>query len=858
MVQDSASKSTGKSPLRPLTSPEKMKLSKELSFSCVSDEQPQNSIFKGEDSQAPAIHSEDLKKLHVPKPPKDPQKPVLMTRVQTRKARTADEVRNAMRGAVACPVSLDTGSQPLDYTGEMWCFALIDKGPGGPRFDGHGMVLPHSILGSLEDFRSYQEVTGDTELVRRIPDSQRDHPSEASGGQHTGAGEEGLGVPPGHRDIQSNALQHWRTHMRQRRRQQDFLSNLLHRPAENLLMNQANRFRETQEQRELMNQVLPVLHSGYGYRVGSEFWSLPQRFGDELSGITATLTQTEQGKREAVVHVGQPHSICQESGNLCAETLHSATRTWEQSMYLQHQRQELREVLKDMDFNKPDIDGLEVIGSGKPFTSVTVYRSPLLEEEEEEKEQKKMKQENLDPLAQYDDVVLDALLIPALRFCGQPAHWTGSSTSYQGEVGISARINFEALTGERASSHLELHNEGSTALYYTWQQLPLPHSFPNLRSQTTTPHFYFNSSTGVILPGDTQQVEFVFKSEVPGIRSEVWQLNTHPVLLGGASMQVTLRGVALYQDKTADHKLYVQRELEKKVVVKVCRSMVYEVLRGVRTPERPSSPAELYITEEQEFLRKNPKLQYRCEPVEALKRLWQEVTPGHSWDLSGDTLRQVVLSLPDQESAQDSLTREQGLARLNSLLLQLSQPLLKHNPLTAATIGQQLWGKLLDRLASEAIWLRHLLGLPETDTWTEKTQEPLIPDHVLVENIKKDEKSEKKGGSPAKEEKSGDKKGESKSAMEKSVERGRRGEEVGKRPGGKQGKELATEPGLTDASPQSVDHQPPDDHSIKPEVMDRYRRRLHQEVYVLMEGLVETLCDLVDELKEGEGQEPEL
>lgn len=42
-----------------------------------------------------------------------------------------------------------------------------------------------------------------------------------------------------------------------------------------------------------------------------------------------------------------------------------------------------------------DIDGLEVIGSGKPFTFVTVCRSPLLEKEEEDKEHKGMKKENL-------------------------------------------------------------------------------------------------------------------------------------------------------------------------------------------------------------------------------------------------------------------------------------------------------------------------------------------------------------------------------------------------------------------------------------------------------------------------------
>lgn len=46
----------------------------------------------------------------------------------------------------------------------------------------------------------------------------------------------------------------------------------------------------------------------------------------------------------------------------------------------------------------------------------------------------------------------------------------------------------------------------------------------------------------------------------------------------------------------------------------MCRSITYEMLQGIHTPERPSSPAELYITEEEEFTRKNPKV-YATIPV---------------------------------------------------------------------------------------------------------------------------------------------------------------------------------------------------------------------------------------------------
>ncbi|XP_076001486.1 MYCBP-associated protein isoform X2 [Genypterus blacodes] len=643
----------------------------------------------------------------------------------------------------------DTGSQTLDHTGSM-----------GLRFDEEGMVLPHSILGSLEEFRSYLVASGETELLGRIQKLQGDHPWEASGGQHAEEEHKAFEVHAGPPNLQGNALQHWQTHMKQRRYQQGVLSGLLHRPVQNLLMNKANQFRETQEQRELLNQSLPRICSGYGFRVGSEFWSLPQRFGDDMSGIAATLTRTEKGKRRPVTHIGQPSSIRQESGSIHAESRHPASRTWDQSVYLLQQYEELTKFGKDMDFKKPDIDGLEVIGSGKPFTNVPASPCPSLEKEEEEEENEHVED---DPRAQSDD----ELTIPALRFCGQLAFWSGNSTSNQGEVGISARLNFEALTGEKASNHLELHNEGNTAICFTWHQLPLPHSFPNLVSQTTSPHFYFKSSAGLILPGETQQVEFIFKSKAPGIQTQLWQLHTHPVLQGGASILVTLWGVALYQDTTADQRRAIETKLEKAVTVKMCRPIIYEVLQGVRTPERCSSPAELYITEDQEFLSKNPKLQYHCQPVEDLKRLWQETTSDLLWDLSVDSLRQAVLSLPEQESCQDSLTKETALDRLNALILQLCAPAVKYNNLTVAAVGKQLWGNLLDQLVCESMLLRNLLGMPEKEAWIEKEPESLIHD---PEN---DETNESKEAVATKVEGGG---GSSRSA---SVEKAKEGEKKG-------------------------------------------------------------------------------
>ncbi|KAM6972495.1 MYCBP-associated protein [Aplochiton taeniatus] len=861
---------TSKKEARPRSPPDKKRPKASEEFSCVSEEQPQSPTLKGEDIQALAIRPDDLEKLRVPQPPKEPPKPEAMTRVLVRKTRPPDDVRKAVTVAVARPLVQEPGPQPLDYTG-----------PGGPRFDAQGMVLPHSILGSLEGFRREMEARGETELVSRIPEPQRGglpQPVEQRGG----AAEGPPTVPPGRTTLQSHALEHWHLHMSQRLRQQDLLSNQLQKPVGGLLMNQSNRFRETQEQRELLSRALPTIHHGHGYRVGSEFWSLPQRFGDEVSGISATLTQSQRGQQEPVTHIGQPSNIRRESGGGGPQSSVSFGRAWDQSLYLQHRQQELRDVLRELDFNQPDIDGLEVIGSGQPYTSVPVKPSPLVEEKEQQENEQfiEEEQENYDPLAQFDDVMKEPLLIPALRFCGQPARWTGNDSAHKGEVGISARVTFESVAGERACSDLELQNEGSTAVYYSWQRQPQPHSFPDARTRCHTQHFYFNTSTGVILPGDTQRVEFLFKSEVPGIRSEVWQLNTHPVLLGGASIQVTLRGVALYQDKTAHQRMTLEKELQHKEAVSVCRSMVRDILQGVLTPERPGSPAELYTTEEEHFLQLNPKLQYLREPVEALKKLWQRVAEATgekktSWDLSVHTLRQAVLSLPreepPQEPALDSLTQERVLAQLNLLLLQLSLAQLQHTPRPLHTIGLQLWRELLDGLASEALWLRHQLGLPEVESWTEHTQDlPHHPHHDTWDKTKEEEKNDKKGGAAPKDVKKGgnnkekeEKKGAAKPAVKEKVPEDRpnmkkkgKGEEVGKRPGAKPGKDLGKEASSLEVSHDSDKPHPHMDVLIEPEVQAKYRRRLHQQVYVLMQGMVDSLCELVDDEAENMRTEP--
>ncbi|TRY87354.1 hypothetical protein DNTS_017219 [Danionella cerebrum] len=672
---------------RPLSERKRPRGCEELSPSPPSSSSSSSSVCDGDQSpslNSLAIASHKLHRLRVPRPPTDSQKLKPLTHVFVRKIRPPDDVSRMVTVNVARPLPLeDAPPHKFEYSG-----------PGGPRFDSDGMLLPHSLLGNLEDFRTEMQLRGETELAERIPDTHKQPPLvEQTESAHPEVSSETEWSQ------QSHALQHWSRHMAERRRQQDFIARLLQKPASSLLMNRSSRFRHVQEQRELIDRALSARHLQHGRRVGSEFWSLPQRYGDELRDVLS------------------------ERGNT----------GWDQSVYLHERRAELKDVLAHF---SPDAEFLEVLGSAPHGP-----RSPQLEDQEEEE-----LKENLDPLAQFDDIIRAVDLIPALRVCGEVARWSGSDSSHQGEEGVSVRVNFETLTGRSVNADLELANEGSTVIYYSWQ-----------RETDTLSHsqlFYFNSSSGMILPSSTKRIRVTFKSATARITTEVWRLITHPVLMGGASLHVILRGVALDQDENAAHR----------------------------------AALELYLTDEERFHICNPQLQYQREPVEALRSLWQQVrvSGDHSpeWDLSLNTLSQALLGSPSQDEL-----HEAHLLMFNSLVLQLqrTQPPLAPE-LRAQRISLQLWRELLEALVQESVRLRHTLKLPEHLTWTD----------ALQENIREEEQAQEDPGAAPEERGS--------STKQQAEER------------------------------KTVEH-----------MQISYRRLLHKQVYALMERMVDSLCELLED-----------
>ncbi|XP_048673904.1 MYCBP-associated protein isoform X2 [Caretta caretta] len=862
--------------------------------------EPVSSVLQGDEIQALAIKVEDLEKLHTPRLPQEREKTPITRKFLIRRHKPQEAGKKAQL-LVAYPAVTDASKRPLSYSG-----------PEEPFVGNCEQILPHSILGSLQEFKREALARGNAELAELIADSDLDGTVAALEKYREKHGEgkkrKSLWAPPS----QHRALQNWHHNVALRKKQQRVLSKFLRKPENELLMNLSEDYRRVQEERYLIDRSLSALHYGKGYHVGSEFWSQPECIGDELTGLVMTLTQRERGYPEPVTHVGKPQSVRTEMGSRSAKE--SPFRlTWDKSLFLKYRRQELKSILEELDFNHPDLDGLEVIGKGQPFTSVSALYFPLCQENKEGTTEER---ESLDPLEDYPDVVPEPVLGPSLQFCGEPARWINSTTSHRDEIGIAARVTFEVLAGEKAESCLTVSNDGTAAIWYDWRRQAQSVTFEETKEKGM-PYFYFNTRPGVILPGETRNFSFFFKSGKAGIFSESWEFGTHPILLGGAVLQVSLWGIALYEDMLAGLRDELESELAAREVAVIVKENLKELLDRIRTPERVPSPVDAYITEEELFHRKNPELHYQHQVVKELHKLWRQnmnfpstseeeeiwrqksvVQPvsGHKSIVQEIWCRKSAIDIACQKSVTGEIPRQKSIAeeilsqminveeeevslqewnlsfadfkqalqlipeeeKREAALTQLNKAALalcvEQRPTQSDLLYQtcfQLWREAVEGLVSRSLMLRSLLGMPEKDTSVESVPEEIVDLKQIVKGGKEDRKALQKEEKKA----AGGKEKEDKKGATKSTGKDREERSNSRKMKGKDEKRVRT-PSFTREVKEltlldSVDSDQVESRQeqVDPIVLEKYREKLYVEVYGLLDSMVCNMVFLFEELK---------
>ncbi|PNJ66112.1 MYCBPAP isoform 8 [Pongo abelii] len=609
--------------------------------------EPVSSILQGDDILALAIKKEDLKEQHIPRLTEKEDKRVITQKFIIRKLKPTDPRRKVCH-LVARPVNPDAATKPLDYSGP------------GDSFDGSDQILPHHILGSLQDFKRIALARGNTRLAERIPTSPCLMTLISAEGESKQKAPKEEKRPPWAPSPQHNFLKNWQRNTALRKKQQEALSEHLKKPVSELLMHTGETYRRIQEERELIDCTLPTRRDRKSWE-NSGFWSRLEYLGDEMTGLVMTKTKTQRGLMEPITHIRKPHSIRVETVKRVASRKLSVTRlpaqrdasyryTWDRSLFLIYRRKELQRIMEELDFSQQvgmasmpqseapwgsaclqsahltflhlseDIDGLEVVGKGRPFSAVTVEDYTVFERSQGSSSEETT---YLGTLAISCDVSMP-ILGPSLLFCGKPACWIrGSNPQDKRQVGIAAHLTFETLEGEKTSSELSVVNNGTVAIWYDWRRQHQPDTFQDLKKNRMQ-RFYFDNREGVILPGETKTFTFFFKSLTAGIFREFWEFRTHPTLLGGAILQANLHAVSLTQDVFEDERKVLESKLTAHEAVTVVREVLQELLMGVLTPERTPSPVDAYLTEEDLFRHRNPQLHYEHQVVQSLHQLWRQ------------------------------------------------------------------------------------------------------------------------------------------------------------------------------------------------------------------------------------------
>ncbi|XP_026636360.1 MYCBP-associated protein isoform X1 [Microtus ochrogaster] len=569
--------------------------------------EPVSNVLQGDDILALAIKKEDLKKQHVPRFAEIEGKPVITQKFIIRKLKPKDSSRKVYH-LVAHPAHPDAATKPLDYSGP------------GDNYLSSDQILPHQILGSLQDFKRIAVARGNTQLAKLIHTQPCLMTLISAKEEQKPKAPKEEKRPPWAPRLQHNFLKNWRRHIALWKKQQQVLSEHLKKPTSELLMHAGESYRRIQEERELIDRALPTQHDGKGFKAANWFWSPLEYLGGEVTGLLMTKTKTQRGLVEPITHIRKPHSIQVETG-LPAQKDAWYRYTWDRSLFLVYRRKELQNIMADLDFSQQDIDGLEVVGRGKPFSSVTVEEHSPCEKSLKSSSEDTML---LDSLTNFSDMVPMPILGPSLLFCGKPACWIrGSNPDDKKNIGIAVRLTFETLEGEKTSSELTVVNNGTVAIWYDWRRRPRTDFFQDLK-RNRTQRFYFNNREGVILPGETKHFTFFFKSLNAGIFRESWEFGTHPTLLGGAVLQVTLHAISLTQDLFMEERKLLESKLAAHEALTIAQSVLQELLRGISTPERAPSPVDAYLTEEDLFHYRNPRLHYQHQVIQDLQELWQQ------------------------------------------------------------------------------------------------------------------------------------------------------------------------------------------------------------------------------------------
>ncbi|CAI9736083.1 Hypothetical predicted protein [Octopus vulgaris] len=490
----------------------------------------------------------------------------------------------------------------------------------GPQFDDIGRLIPHSIAGTYEDFCTIA-------IKNNFPVPKCDDvisSPDLSSIDSTRSFQQPM--------ADSLALCNWYQRNVDQKQQQLYLSQQIQRDPADLVMNRGDSLLGNRKTRETDSIEC---HSPVS------FWKQQKRFGDALKGIHSTLALS-QTCHAVYEQIGISEMILNEKGVIQPKSLRQTTD--KDSFRLSLPK------FKKQNTIVPDFQYLQVKGQpiGGPSENETVHSTVTDSKDFAEGLPKATVASKQSTMA--SEVADDENLItgPALLLNGRQVNWFLDPNDPQGNS-LEFMFYFEALLDQKDKSCMFIQNNGTTAIFYKWKKLFKDNPFNPFQRQHQ--YFYFNDSDGVILPNQTIEFPFTFKSPQIGIFYEVLQFVTFPQL---PRVVISLQGIIKPLDVYSVSRSNLSEYLNAKVKSRMAEEFVLDICRSVCSRVQESYPDDFKVKTEHTFKLQNPHLNYDDRAVSNLATIYSSIFPnaeqsGKHWNYSVNELVECINAMDDSD-----------------------------------------------------------------------------------------------------------------------------------------------------------------------------------------------------------------
>ncbi|KAH6574215.1 hypothetical protein BASA62_002534 [Batrachochytrium salamandrivorans] len=578
----------------------------------------------------------------------------------------------------------------------------------GPIKGGMGAFVEHTVLGDVDDYADFErmysklsekaEEDGDAismePLVSSIVEQISTHEHELDGSIKANSQRitderkdwiKQLHIFQQYREMrEEHALSNWKHHSVEWNRIEQKISNSTGKPVDELLMARLGEYREFVEERDLIEEALLLLEEQ-----NVNFWKTGLRIGSDLLGLCFQMPR------------GGPRQM----ERLRSYELHNAFSKKIPSDYQNSRKQELAHIISHLDpFFKHGNGGyLEVVGHNSPADESIKLTKEYMARLDKRASIKSVqpKHESISsnqPTPDYNSQ------IPVVNAENDPF-------SFEEELVFSTkRMFFQVSLNKVTSSILTVYNRGAVTVHFCWTPIHRPNPLQTKATYDNVQRFYLSHLRGVILPGTAYDFPVIFKSGIPGLFTELWVLETSPVITHQEKFTITLQGLAIEEETYHQQIRKVEQTLDRRYAETVACETIEMILSKIKTKTDICTysvdPNQLSF----EIHNRDMKLRYQQSNFEQMTTLAQStfniLGKNSCWDSSIANLYETMLEIPHAD------VRSQYVAKLNQLVHESSINTCASQTSIMSAICYDMFIDISGKICENSERLRIRVGLP--------------------------------------------------------------------------------------------------------------------------------------------------